>query len=422
MIAGDTVVVQAGNYAAQRVQVTRSGSSVAMITYQANGTVTMKGFNIQANYITIKGFEIANTSYRRWDRTISSGVYIRGSSNIIENNYIHDASLDGIAMYGPPSDPTTSSNNIIRNNRLYHNENAGMEIFGRGNLIEGNEIWDTVQCHPTMTAVEDVASDNPNHLACPNYPSVSGLDADGIRFFGIGHIFRGNSIHDIVLTDPLNISPHIDCFQTWAGTDYEVGSNILFEKNYCKNLTYMMSGFTLQGGAHDLTIRNNIFKVYMGLNSGSDGLSHNLYIYNNLWISDLSYGAYSVAIYLYNAPYSIVENNIFYNQSYQTIVAVKDVTGDTLDYNLAFNSDGTNAPCMEFPDYACANPAPLHDKWNVNPQFVDSASGDYHINSSSPAIDVGYNLGSLVTDDFNGISRPQGAGYDIGAYEFQFSQ
>jgi predicted outer membrane repeat protein len=55
---------------------------------------------------------------------------------------------------------------------------------------------------------------------------------------------------------------------------------------------------------------------------------------------------------------------------------------------------------------------------NSNPQFVNPASGDYHLAASSPAIDAGTNAG--VTTDLDGIVRPQGRGYDIGAYEYRF--
>jgi parallel beta-helix repeat protein len=425
MIAGNTVVVQAGNYAAQRVQVTRSGSSGAAITYQASGVVTMKGFNVQANYIAIRGFEIANTDYVRWSSSTSAGIYLRGSNNVIEANYIHDNALVGIYIYGTPSEPTISSNNIIRNNQLYHNEMAGIAVNGRNNLIEDNEVWGSVQCHPTLMAVEDNAADNPSHLTCPYYPGVGGLDADGMRFFGQGHIFRKNSIHDIRLGPPginpatgdYNDNPHIDCFQTWSGTNNEVAQNIIFEQNYCENLNQGMTAFMLNGGANNLTIRNNIIKAFSGVNTGQTG-QHHLYIYNNLWINDLSFGSigYPGAIGLNNAPYSIVMNNIFYNQPYHTIIAIGDTTGQSIDYNQAFNSDGSKAECMKVGDYVCANPPPAHDKWNIDPRFTNPAISDYHLQPTSPLIDAGAAV--PVTNDYDGDPRPLGGGFEIGAYEF----
>ncbi len=52
-----------------------------------------------------------------------------------------------------------------------------------------------------------------------------------------------------------------------------------------------------------------------------------------------------------------------------------------------------------------------------NPQFVNPSGGDFHIQSSSPAIDKGTST-DAPNVDFDGNSRPKGAGYDIGAYEY----
>jgi hypothetical protein len=62
---------------------------------------------------------------------------------------------------------------------------------------------------------------------------------------------------------------------------------------------------------------------------------------------------------------------------------------------------------------------------NVDPRFVlpiaatfaPTTAGNYHLQPGSPAIDRGTNAG--VTTDLDGLSRPMGTGYDIGAYEFQ---
>jgi hypothetical protein len=48
--------------------------------------------------------------------------------------------------------------------------------------------------------------------------------------------------------------------------------------------------------------------------------------------------------------------------------------------------------------------------------FVDPANGDYHLTEGSPAVDAGVDSG--LGSDFDGRSRPVGAYYDVGAYEF----
>jgi hypothetical protein len=50
------------------------------------------------------------------------------------------------------------------------------------------------------------------------------------------------------------------------------------------------------------------------------------------------------------------------------------------------------------------------------PVFVDPGNRDYHIAASSAARDVALDIG--VTTDYDQESRPQGAGFDIGADEY----
>jgi hypothetical protein len=351
---------------------------------------------------------------------------------VIEDNDIHDCALEGIALYGPPEEPTVTADCTVRNNRLQRNEMVGINVNGRNHLIEGNEVWGTVQCHPALMAVEDHAADNPDGLGCPHYPAVGGLDADGMRFFGRGHVFRRNHIHDIAFgpsgVDPAiadyNDDPHIDCFQTWTGTFNETAQDIVFDGNLCENLQSQAErenghGFMLAGGTNNLLLMNNIIRAYGGINTGGEGGAHHLFVHNNLWINDLSFDLfYPGAIGLESVPYAVVRNNIFYNQPYHTIVAVGDTTGQEIDHNLAFNADGSPADCFRVGDYVCRDPVPDGDLWDRDPVFVDPATGDFHLQSASPAIDAGVTV-SAVVGDRDGQPRPAGAGYDIGPYEMQ---
>ena len=52
-----------------------------------------------------------------------------------------------------------------------------------------------------------------------------------------------------------------------------------------------------------------------------------------------------------------------------------------------------------------------------NPSFVDATKGNFALQAGSGAIGAGVTL-SEVPYDFDGISRPQGSAYDIGAYEY----
>jgi hypothetical protein len=48
--------------------------------------------------------------------------------------------------------------------------------------------------------------------------------------------------------------------------------------------------------------------------------------------------------------------------------------------------------------------------------FVDAASNDYRLSATSPALDSGETRADVPTDIL-GVVRPQGAGFDVGAYE-----
>jgi Right handed beta helix region len=52
----------------------------------------------------------------------------------------------------------------------------------------------------------------------------------------------------------------------------------------------------------------------------------------------------------------------------------------------------------------------------TDPSFVMASGGDYHLKPGSPAIDAGA-VATGVTTDLANTPRPQGAGYDVGAYE-----
>jgi hypothetical protein len=391
--AGNTVIVLPGNYP-ERVELTTSGVAGNPITFQADGAVKMQGFTITASYVTIRGFEV---SVSKDDMTEGVGIYLLGSYDIIDGNNIHDCSWGGVVV-----DTAASTNDIVSDNSIRSVGLAGIQIYGRNNLIENNDISNVIQNYPGVNA-------------------PSWADADGMRFFGSGHVFRRNYFHGMAYDGFYNIDAHTDCFQTWEDSDHELGSNTIFEQNICDDpivgpsSEVQGSAFTIQGTTHfasNITIRNNILNsiggVYLEHVSG-------VVIVNNVMVSKLNPGnVHSVGVYLYmNSNNVIVKNNIFYNvgqgNSHTDYIDTDSASEKTLDagYNLVYLSDGSSA---------IGSPRP-HDLWNVNPLFMDSANGDYSIQQSSPAINAGYNLPGIVSNDFLGNPRPAGAGYDIGAYE-----
>ena len=388
---GKTILVQAGTYD-ENVKINTSGTASARIIFQAAGKVVTHGFTVHANYVTINGFEITNKvpDFSGW------GVYLAGSNDLVENNDIHDTSWGGIIAFANMADPALASNDLIQHNKIYQVGQMGIDLRGRNNIAEYNDISYVMQYPDWLT----------------NLPSWA--DADGIHFHGQGHILRGNYIHDISYSQPENISPHIDCFQTFADANHEAASNIVIEQNRCDNdfLVHSTgeggSGFTI-ADASDILIRNNLVDAFVNvflLNDTSISILNNTLIGNLRQNVNLSPTGVQINAGTTN---TVIENNIFYNQP-GNIIYVKGaqpISGK----NIIYRDDGQQINSND-------TYSPVNDLWDINPLFVDSQNGDYHLQAGSPAIDAGYNLNQSVPNDFAGTIRPQGQDYDIGAYEY----
>jgi Concanavalin A-like lectin/glucanases superfamily/Purple acid Phosphatase, N-terminal domain/Protein of unknown function (DUF1565) len=107
-----------------------------------------------------------------------------------------------------------------------------------------------------------------------------------------------------------------------------------------------------------------------------------------------------------------VRDNIFYQPSNYAIVTNIDVplNGCTIDHNIIYGASSVIDQAS-----SCSINS---NQIGVNPMLVNTSSApyDFHLQSGSPAVDAGMTV-SAVTSDFEGISRPQGAGPDLGASE-----
>ena len=74
-------------------------------------------------------------------------------------------------------------------------------------------------------------------------------------------------------------------------------------------------------------------------------------------------------------------------------------------------------PTVSYTDTDQAGYAGSNGNINQDPLFVDPINSDFHIQGISPCINTATSS-SAPSDDLEGIIRPQGAGYDMGAYEY----
>lgn len=197
---------------------------------------------------------------------------------------------------------------------------------------------------------------------------------------------------------------------------HDIGSNL----NYYKNQNH-----GIYSQAQNVTITNNLFyNIPVGWPLQIAPGTSNLLIANNTFDSYEAYRDGQMVLWDNGDGTSTpitnltIRNNIFNDPSGAMSHAITSVlsysmSGCQMDHNI------TNMVNL----YDNASPCTIgSNKTSTDPLLVSptASSPDLHINSGSPAIDAGTPV-SGVNADYDGNSRPQGNGYDMGAYEFTTS-
>jgi hypothetical protein len=420
---GDTVIVYPGSYG--RVAIDHGGSAGNYITFKGATipdqslvdpealfdpqdpapvpgnpglNAVTRGFELDppygssepVAYVRIENFEV--TDIHAAGVSGQGGIFLQETEHVqIVRNFIHDINPDP-ASYGYIGVRGSGHDNVyvvVKANTLYRVQGTGISVVGRNWLVEGNELSHGVDAHTGTGA----------HV---------GGDSDAMRFFGSGHAIRNNTMHDYLDSEQYG-DPHIDCFQTFSVyPDSQFAYDILIEGNYCANFGQMLmieDSSEAEGTGnkvHHITFRNNVF--WRARANAINGSRADYFTFVNNVIADSHYAG----IGLINTPYLTVLNNIFYNNDSGSQVNDQDSkVGSVWDYNV------------HYPDFSWPHKQPefdQHSMFGVDPLFVNPESGDFHLRVDSPAIDAGVALSDFNYDKHI-VSRPQGAAWDIGAYE-----
>ncbi|MDY7075303.1 MAG: right-handed parallel beta-helix repeat-containing protein [Chloroflexota bacterium] len=421
---GDTIIVYPGSYG--RVTIEEGGSAGNYITFKGvavpdqslvnpdelfdpgnpvqvpgnpDVNAVTKGFrlvpaygsDVTIGYVRIENFEITSI-YEEGVVAGRGGILLQETENIqIVRNFIHDINPDpdGYDYVGIRGSGHDNVNILVQDNTLYRVQGTGINLVGRNWIVENNELSHGL----------DANTDTGLHV---------GGDSDAMRFFGSGHVIRNNYMHDHLDSEQFG-DPHIDCFQTFSVyPDSQFAHDILIEGNYCDNFgqMFMVEDQSEINGTgnkvHHITFRNNIFYRARAMAINGSHADHFTFVNNVL--AEVHYSA----IALDDNPYLTVLNNIFYNNgSGSQIIDQDSKIGTVWDYNL------------HYPDFSWPHKQPEYDQhslFGIDPRFVNPAAGDFHLRNDSPAIDRGIELAEFNYDK-DIVIRPQGAAWDIGAYE-----
>jgi len=376
--AASTVIIMGGSYA-EDVKLSVSGAVGSPITFRggASGPVAIRSLNVAASHVVASGLGVLGAT--------GDCVSIQPALTDItlQDSKINNCGRDGVHFVRPTWQPYTSAVTI---------KNNDISAVGRSDSL-ANDL--------TIYA---------NHITVQGN-DLTGTPNDAINMWGDRHTYSQNTIHDL----SNSYGHYDDAFQTWTGLDDGAEgrpvTNLVIDRNVIRDvLGNNAHAIMAQGpGHHDWTIRDNLVWgvgdqafIFGEDGSATEGI-RNILAYNNTFVRA---GANNTIEFNLTSSGKLV-NNVFYDCAGWGggVPYVRASTATlTSDHNLA---GGSTTRLSE-----------SHAK-NGDPRFVNS-SGDFRLQSTSPAIDTGDN-GTIID-----VQRPldldgnpnKGVG-DIGAQEYQ---
>jgi hypothetical protein len=363
-LPGDTILVYPGNYAG--FQITRSGTAAAPITFKTAGSVVINqsastgdGITLSnVNYIVIDGFQIQNSSQ-----------FCIASHN------------------GSPTAPMVGL--TIRNNACTGGGTGGFYLSEASySLIENNSISNPVASHGLYLA--NAGSDNTT-IRGNTIHGVHGSDANGIHLNGDKSVGGNGLITNVVIENNVVY----DVFAN--GISLDGVQNAVFRNN----LVYSVS--------------RNAFRAYRI--DGAQG-PKNYTIVNNTFVAT---GDWAIKLSEDLGGHTVFNNILLTSSSSAGSISVQKTSNVRSGYNAVVNRfSSNNNSIIALAQWQQSGNDTTSFVTTPAALFVNPGGGNYQLLSTAPAVDKGtasFNKIAAPTTDLMGGSRPQGTGFDIGAYE-----
>lgn len=373
-------------------------SKCAVLTFNAQNAG-----HIQYNNFTIDGFVVAPTS------NAIKPIAQCGNNWLITNSDVSNASTGGISGFpniniipsadaiheGSGSWCPASSNIRILNNHLHHSLGENIYVGGAG------------------CTITDAALSSTN---CNGFPSHSNILIEGNTFDNCGS--QGQQ------GDCIDVKAAIT-YLTIRGND--ISSNIAGSANNWRAI--VMQGIQTDGTDQHIVVERNNFHDCISVDDGalaivdSWGTPNGVEVRNNVFANTT--GGFAVKVYTTQAIGVRLFNNTMYNGDSHAIDA--NLGSTLLVENNAIFSNNAGAAQNAFAGTVTADHNAFSNTWGgtcttcvsglTAADFVSPSGGDFHLVSGSIAKDAGTPQTSF-SNDYAGGSRPFGAAWDIGAYEF----
>jgi hypothetical protein len=398
---GDTLYLRGGTYP-ERVIINRLGNSTGWTTitkYQeeipiidGQGIIINPSAGLvdirNSNYLIIQGLTVINSD--------DAAIYARASQNLdIQNNHTRESNSSGIGVW-------SSAYITVKHNLIVNARNAPTIAYG------GHEECISI----ASTRNFEVSYNEVYYEGMTGYLGGAGIDIKESSYQGSVH---HNYVHDIIYDGAI----YLDAWT--AGLN---GTPTLHQVDVYANRAERTGGISLgseRGGIiEDIRVFNNLIidSSFSGIvmhNTGEaiggNGLRKNIHIFNNTIFRSTGNGGAGIYLITANVENIVIQNNLVaFDPKWvgQITLAHPEIQNQvTVDHNLTY---GRRLCSNDFPD--CYNYIGI----TQDPQFVDIPSLNLQLQSTSPALNAGIDVG--IYTDYHGTTRPQGSSFDIGAFEY----
>jgi hypothetical protein len=431
---GDTVYIMAGMYLPSIGQIIIKNKNAA------NEWLTIR--NYQNDHVVIDGTNCPTTNYINATVEVKNSKYLR-----ISGLTVNHSAKGGITLRTTPCSFIKIDNCTISNSSSFACKvcNGMNNITFEYNLVYNNfNNWSHTFLSQETISFEHVTTFSINHIVYKENHAGS-IDMKGGCSRGVvcyneinttgGYVFKGSPGYGGVgvMLDARGVSHNISIynnkiFGNVSGITLNTETTGHYEYIYVYNNLVNISA---TGGAPTANARNTMMISNTGT---STDLFHHIYIYSNTFIvgqnstgSGLKVGHYTLnQLNSGNLQDVYMVNNIYYSYATAANYAFWEINKISFqDGVFIVNNNSFYRPSGSIKIYwngslysSSSNP----EKFGNNPlftnqDFVDTTNGDFHLDSSSPCIDAG-NDTLVPSFDFDDATRPQGEGYDIGAFEF----
>ncbi len=318
--------------------------------------------------------------------SLGSGVYVENDDYII----VHALTVKNCIETGQIR-VRYSIGVVIEQNETFVTGHSGIFLHGNTNAVVKNNIITT--------------ADN------------TSAQTDGIYSQrNTGNVYECNNI---VISNQ-NISPHCDGIQMYLDSDMTIRDNYIEQRN---DKEYNAQGIYSTNCSGSIKVYNNVVYGPHTKNSllalrNLDSGTATLYAFNNTLVGG-GWGTLRVD----GSPNSEIKNNIL--ACYQSGGSVFRIDGqisnaNNINYNLYYTPNSTKPGMLGSSGKTWAEWTSAGYETNgkqADPVFVNVSNKNFELAMNSSALDAGCSLSSQYSKDKAGVNRPQGNGWDIGAYE-----